>query len=52
MDQHIKKTIRSILEHKNYKEPFLAFAPSIGISDIEFITKFIKRWKGDFLLLQ
>ena len=37
--------------HKNYKEPFLAFAPSIGISDIEYYNNnLLKRWKGDFLV--
>lgn len=37
--------------HKNYKEPFLAFAPSIGISDIEFYNQnLLQRWKGDLLV--
>ncbi len=37
--------------HKNYQEPFLAFAPSIGISDIEYYNNnLLKRWKGDLLV--
>ena len=37
--------------HKNFEEPILAFAPSIGISDIEYYNKnYFKRWKGDLLV--
>ena len=37
--------------HKNFEEPILAFAPSIGISDIEYYDKnYFKRWKGDLLV--
>ncbi len=37
--------------HKNFKEPFLAFAPSIGISDIEYYDKeLFDRWTGDLLV--
>lgn len=37
--------------HKSFEEPFLAFAPSIGISDIEYYDKeLLNRWNGDLLV--
>lgn len=37
--------------HKSFEEPLLAFAPSIGISDIEYYDKkLLDRWTGDLLV--